>query len=182
MTVFVYALGLVAGKKIPVSDRQVQHHSTKKQLRPDVVRLTRGNEAAEGSDMDPALAYALPPSALLHHQGHGFGYGLGQGPEAAALAALVSSGLQQEGRQALAHFQRPVYHYSPLEQHALFAHAKPIEEPKQEEPTQVAHDVHAQAHSFVDSPNLYNQDTHEDEVGSSQVIYHKFLNSNVNLV
>lgn len=170
MTVFVCALSLVAGKKIPVSDRQV-HHSTKKQLRPDMVRLPRGNEAAEGSDMDPALAYALPPSALLH-QGHGFGYGLGQGPEAAALAALVSTGLQQEGRQVLAHYQRPVYHYSPLEQHALFAHAKPIEEPKQEEPAQqVAHDVHAQAHSFVDSPNLYNQDSHEDEVSSSQVIY-----------
>lgn len=169
MTVFVSALSLVAGKKIPVSGRQA-HHSTKKQLQPDdVVRLPRGNEAAEGSDMNPALAYALPPSALLH-QGHGFGYGLGQGPEAAALAALVSSGLQQEGRQALAHFQRPVYHYSPQQQHALFAQAKPIEEPKQEEPAQVAHDVHAQAHSFVDSPTLYNQDSHEDEVCYSLAI------------
>lgn len=107
-------------------------------------------------------------------QGQGFGYGASQGQEAAALAALVSAGLQSH--QGLVSPKKPVYHFTPIEPYRLVSPAAiPIDEPKQEayehaaveqHEVPLAQAVHAEAHSFVDTPHnhLYKHEEHEDEV------------------
>ncbi|KAG8263652.1 hypothetical protein J6590_027586 [Homalodisca vitripennis] len=151
----------VASRRIPLDDKNI-HHSTKKELK-DPNRFPRKIQNVDSSDLDPALAYALPPVGLLH-RGQGFGFGVGQGYESAPLAALVSSGLQENLQQP----KTPVYHATPLEPYgALLNHlaATPIEEPKQEDhAVQTAQAVQAQAHNFIQAPKYYKQEQYEDEV------------------